>query len=144
MLADLYSTRGSVHYECNAVDHGLLWTTKALEIRKAVARMSGDDHDGYLQDITESNLALALLAQGRLQQAKPLIERMLTITRETGFYGVHLSNISICYRLIGDSESALEYAMKGIDVISSAYGPKSSTMAMSVSKTFYIISCIRG
>jgi tetratricopeptide (TPR) repeat protein len=129
LTADLYSTVGSIEYETCAPGYGAQWMTMAKALRQDLAD-AGDAYDVFMLEMSNINVALRFLAEGRAREALPLMLRSLELSQNSEIQKVVLTNLSVCYRRLGSHAEAVSCCEKAVRIIEQDDGVDSSTMAL--------------
>lgn len=104
------------------------------ELREVLAQPAGADRGTLLND-----LGMAVAAQGRLGEARRLMEEARSFAEESGGvrrseYGLRLANLAlVCYRQ-GDLASAAPLYRRAIEVIEATLGAESAYLGMALAE----------
>ena len=133
LISNLYSQLGSIEYETNANGHGIDMFQKAKKIRQAIIDEYDMEFDIDQMRTYDNNLAVALMAEGEMDQAFETLKKTYHDITSTGsLTGFHTNlpvNLSICQRLRGRAKDARRFIDEALDVVSSDFGDQGLEMA---------------
>jgi tetratricopeptide (TPR) repeat protein len=129
LTADLYSTIGAIEYEKCAPGYGAKWMAMAKALRQDLAD-AGDAYDVFMLQMSNVNIALRLLAEASAREALPLMLRSLELSKDSEIQKVVLTNLSVCYRMLGSHAEAMRCCEEAVRIIEQDDGVESSTMAL--------------
>jgi hypothetical protein len=144
LIADLYSTVGSIEYELNLPSHGRAWYEKAdSHRRKLIEDDTVQDYDVEVMANGDGNIALARLADtgdaGPCVSAyKVLIDDFKNETNRS----IWAANISIAYRFQGSLDESLKWCNVSHEWTRETFGDDSLAMAMWVFCKFSHVPCL--
>jgi hypothetical protein len=132
LTADLYGTLGSINYELNRSDHGLEWYKKAASHRMQLL----DDDTAETYDIEvmaggDGNVALAELANGGFPDSSIHTSTLqIDLFGDSVNRGIWAANLSIAYRLQGDTGESMRWCKQALDWTKEECGDQSLETAM--------------
>jgi tetratricopeptide (TPR) repeat protein len=129
LTADLYNNLGAVEYEKCAPGYGAKWMEKAKTIRQRLAD-TGNADDKFMLQMSNVNIALRFLAEGNATEALPLMLLSLQLSEDSEIQKVVLTNLSVCYRMLGKHAEALSSCEEAVRIIEQDDGVDNSTMAL--------------
>lgn len=124
----LFSVQGSIAYEMNMPGHGYDIFVKTKSVRQQLADERITDDTRWL-GYADGNIAVALTAEGRAEEALPLYLDLIEREDVKPNRDVYLSNLCICFYLLGRYEDALEYAARALELVKEVRGVDSVQVA---------------
>jgi hypothetical protein len=131
LTADLYSTFGSIDYEQNAPLYGRQWFEKADAHRmRLLENETAEAWDIEMMAIVDGNIALTYLAENIPGPSIASYNLLLETFHDKNARSIWASNLSIAYRIRGETTESLLWCKKSFDWTIEAYGEESLSMAM--------------
>lgn len=134
LTSDLYSQKGAIVCEINARGHGIEFFRRAIQIRRQVFEEFEESFDSLQIKDYENNIAIALIAEGRLQEALKSLTNIYETSKKAGplsgadsHFGVNLAS---CYEQIGRLDDANILIKEAIVAVQNSYGGDSYQMSM--------------
>jgi tetratricopeptide (TPR) repeat protein len=135
LTADLHHIKSSISYERNEENHGLALSKTAKSIRESVSE-PGDPFFEFWLILSDGQISLSLMAEGRAEEALPLIQNLLDYSQRPIEDGssfpnleVFLQNSCLCYLLLGKLEEADNEWTRSEGLIREQHGEESQLMA---------------
>jgi tetratricopeptide (TPR) repeat protein len=133
LIADLYSTIGSIEYELNLPNHGRPWFEKADEQRrKLIEDDTAQSYDIEVMANGDGNIALSCLADnGTPETCISVFNGLIdNFNNNKNNRSIWAANLSIAYRFQGNLEESLKWCNVASQWTSEVYGNDSLSMAM--------------
>lgn len=129
LLGDLYTNKASIELECSLTGYGLKWFDRTRDLRESV-NVPGDDEYKLWLMYADGNRCAALMALGRVKEALPLLEEIVTSETQGDGHDVYLTSYCDCLILLQRFDDAKSVCDKAIAISLELYGPESIKVAL--------------
>ncbi|KAL9077566.1 MAG: hypothetical protein Q9157_003318 [Trypethelium eluteriae] len=130
LLSYLYNVQASAEFEMGSPDSSLALHVKIRDIRKANKRLGNPDDETWIA-AANGNIAVSLMAENRANEAFCILTDLLErddLASNRDFY--YLNNTSLCLRLLGRFDEALQFCERATAAARELHGDESIAMAL--------------
>ena len=131
----LYSIQGSIEYETMSPNRGYHLFLDVKNIRKQYARPNEAEDQKWIA-AADGNIAAALRANGRAEEALDLYLELLQREDTSANLDIYLSNTCLCLFLSERFDEALGYSVEALNTARKMRGSESEQVAQSVFASF--------
>jgi tetratricopeptide (TPR) repeat protein len=128
MASHLYNVLATIEREQAAHGWGIPISEKVLTIRRNNRRMSNPDDEMWIA-AAEGNLAVSLMASGRVGEALEILSRLRQRADMEANRDVYLRNTCLCLLILGRNEEALSTCREAFDAARQKRGDSSEQVA---------------
>ncbi|ROW10624.1 hypothetical protein VMCG_02057 [Cytospora schulzeri] len=133
LSASLYLQLGSIEYESHTDGHGLKEFMESKDIRQQLINYWNDDYDVRMMQVCQSNVSVALMAEGRPDEAVAILEEIYdkadAKVKTTVVYTNSVLNLGLALGMTGHHEEAIAKLEEATRVISENFGENGAEMA---------------
>jgi len=127
MITHQYNVISAIQVAKGSADSGLALQQKILDLRLENQR-DGDEEDAFWLSAAEGNLAVSLMANGRAEEARDIIETLLNRPNMKSLQDLYLRNLGIALTIMGQFEQARETLQRTLRITLEMRGKESAEM----------------
>ena len=133
VIPNLITTQGYIEFETNLPGHGLNNFEKVRKLYKDTPLLKNVGDHKWLAFI-ESKSAVALMAEGRAEEALPLCEGLLARKEFESHYEIFLADTCLCYSILKQYDKAIEKNEEATERIQGRHDADGKQKAMFVTE----------